>query len=59
MPRNPVTPSALSFDRAAPLELEAQFGEERNGGTEVFDHDADVVHPLDRHSVFLGVERQG
>lgn len=36
-------------ERCTPLELEAQFGEERNGGVDVFHHDADVVHALDRH----------
>jgi hypothetical protein len=37
----------------APLELEAKFGEELNGGVDVFYHDADVVHTLDRHDVSL------
>src|SRR5215210_3878363 len=41
----------VSFDWGAPLELEAKFGEERNGGVDVFYHDADVVHALDRHDV--------
>ena len=40
-----------SFDWGAPLELETKFGEELNGGINVFHHDADVVHPLDRHGV--------
>src|SRR5437899_2257037 len=35
------------------LELEAEFGEELNGGVDVFYHDADVVHTLDRHDVSL------
>src|SRR5687767_11829183 len=43
----------VSFDWGAPLELEAKFGEELNGGVDVFYHDADVVHPLDRHDVSL------
>src|SRR5688572_8789150 len=43
----------VSFDRGAPLELEAKFGEELNGGVDVFYHDADVVHTLDRHDVSL------
>src|SRR3954470_23854721 len=38
-----------SFDWGAPLELEAKFGEELNGGIKVLHHDADVVHTLDRH----------
>src|SRR6184192_3412401 len=37
----------VSFDWGAPLELEAKFGEELNGGVDVFYHDADVVHTLD------------
>src|SRR4051812_11931200 len=41
----------LSFDRSAPLELEAKFGEELDGSFDVGDHDADVVHTLDRHDV--------
>src|SRR5437667_10165990 len=43
----------VSFDWGAPLELEAKFGEELNGGVDVFNHDADVVHTLDRHDVSL------
>src|SRR5882762_3112054 len=43
----------VSFDWGAPLELEAKFGEELNGGIDVFYHDADVVHTLDRHDVSL------
>src|SRR5437879_2448671 len=43
----------ISFDWGAPLELETKFGEELNGGVDVFYHDADVVHTLDRHDVSL------
>src|SRR6266542_1040576 len=43
----------VSFDWGAPLELETKFGEEPNGGINVFHHDADVVHTLDRHDVSL------
>src|SRR6184192_2659530 len=43
----------VSFDWGATLELEAKFGEELNGGVDVFYHDADVVHTLDRHDVSL------
>src|SRR5262249_50570924 len=43
----------VSFHWGAPLELEAKFGEELNGGINVFHHDADVVHTLDRHDVPL------
>jgi hypothetical protein len=31
----------VSFDWGAPLELEPKFGEELNGGIDVFYHDAD------------------
>ena len=44
-----------SFDWGAPLEVEAKLGEERNGGIDVFYHDADVVHTLDRHDVSLAM----
>src|SRR5437764_8742465 len=54
MSRNPVTPSAQSPSIGArPSSLEAKFGEELNGGVDVFYHDADVVHTLDRHDVSL------
>src|SRR5512145_3407509 len=43
----------VSFDWGAPLELETEFGEELNGGINVFHHDADVIHTLDRHDVSL------
>src|SRR5215207_4079671 len=43
----------VSFDWAAPLELEAKFGEELNGGVDVFYHDADVVHAPNRHDVSI------
>src|SRR5581483_11328362 len=43
----------LALDRSAALEHEAKFGEEPDGGIDVFDHDADVVHTLDRHAVSL------
>src|SRR5262249_11623980 len=43
----------VSFNWGAPLELKAQFGEERNGGIDVFHHYADIVHTLDRHEVSL------
>src|SRR5437867_9454049 len=49
----------VSFDWGAPLELEAKFGEELNGGVDVFYHDADVVHTLDRHDVSLASNRSG
>src|SRR5262245_32520778 len=43
----------VSFDWGAPLELEAKFGEELDGGIDVFHHDADIVHTLDRHDFSL------
>src|SRR5262245_21335217 len=43
----------VSFNRGAPLELEAKFREELDGGIDVFYQDADVVHALDRHHVSL------
>src|SRR5262249_30679618 len=43
----------VSFHWGAPLELETKFGEELNGAINVFHHDADVVHTLDRHDVSL------
>src|SRR5438093_8118722 len=43
----------VSFDWCAPLELEAKFGEELNGGVDVFYHNADVVHALHRHDASL------
>ena len=45
----------VSFDWGAPLEVEAKLGEELNGGIDVFDHDADVVHTLDGHDVSLAL----
>ena len=40
-----------SLNRGSPFELEAELGEEGDSGVEGLDHDADVVHPLKRHSV--------
>jgi hypothetical protein len=31
------------------LQLQTEFNEERGCSLKVFDNDADVVHPLDRH----------
>src|SRR5690606_32331458 len=39
----------VSFDGSARLDLEAELGEEFDGGVEVLDRDADVVHPFDPH----------
>src|SRR5215470_16528528 len=46
-PHNAVHPIAL--DQAAALQFESDGDEERRRGPEVFDHDPDVVHSLDRH----------
>src|SRR5205814_2526810 len=43
----------FAFDRHAAFEGKAEFGKELNGGIDVFHHDADVVHTLDRHDVSL------
>src|SRR4029077_6464834 len=48
----------VSLDGGPPLELEAKFGEERNGGIDVFHHNAHVVHTLDRHDVSLAGEKK-
>ena len=42
-------PCPVSFDRGSSFELQAQFGEQRDGGIERFHYDTDVLHPLDRH----------
>src|SRR5262245_6739020 len=39
----------FAFDRHAAFEGQAQLGEERDGGVEVLNHDADVVHALHGH----------
>jgi hypothetical protein len=38
-----------SFDRYPAFQLHAEFGEESDGGVEVVDDDADIVHALNRH----------
>src|SRR5919198_3585447 len=43
-----VHPTAL--DRSLALQLESELDEERGRGGEVVDHDADVIHALDRHA---------
>src|SRR6266436_3899912 len=40
------SPDQRPFDCRLPLELEAQFDEERLGGLEIVDNDEDVVHPF-------------
>jgi hypothetical protein len=39
----------FAFDHGSPLELQAELGEERDGGVEGFHDDAYVVHPLESH----------
>ena len=46
-PHDAVHPAAL--DRPLALQLESELDEELGCGREVVNHDADVVHPLDRH----------
>src|SRR5262249_14865240 len=43
------TSGPFAFDRGTPFQLEAEFLKEINGPSEVFDDDAYVVHPLERH----------
>src|SRR5437667_11883428 len=43
-----VNPTAL--DQAFALQLESKLDKERCGGGEVVDHDAHVIHALDRHA---------
>src|SRR5262245_34415210 len=47
-------PCPLPFDRASPLELQAEFREKSDSGIEGFHDDADVVHPLERHLASSG-----
>src|SRR5437867_3548319 len=44
-----VHPTAL--DRPLALQLESELDEERRRGREVVDHNAHVLHPLDRHAL--------
>ncbi len=46
-PHDAVHPGALDWPFA--LQLESEFDEELGCGREVVNHDADVLHPLDRH----------
>lgn len=39
----------LPLDRRPAFEFQTELVEELDGGIEIFHHDADVVHPLDRH----------
>jgi hypothetical protein len=46
-PDGAVRPRA--FDLALAFQFHAELGEERDGGVQVIDDDADVVHPLNGH----------
>src|SRR5215510_2184958 len=46
-------PGPFSFDQGSPFQPEAKFGEELDGGIDVFHHDADVVRTVDCHAVSL------
>ena len=48
-PDHAVHPTAL--DLPLSLQLESEFDEERRRGLEVVDHDAHVLHALDRHAL--------
>jgi hypothetical protein len=48
-PHDAVHPIAL--DRPLALRPESELDEERRRGREVVDHDAHVVHALDRHAL--------
>src|SRR6185369_5194597 len=43
-----------SLDRHPAFQLHSEFGEEGDGGVEVVDDDADVVHALNRHAPRIG-----
>src|SRR5439155_14535272 len=51
-PAESVHPGA--FDRHLAFKRHAEDGEEGNGGWEVVDDEADMVHSLDRHFASLG-----
>src|SRR4029453_4930412 len=50
-PHHAVHPTALDLPLA--LQLESELEEESRRGREVVDHDADVLHALDRHAPLL------
>ena len=54
-PHDAVHPTAL--DRPLAQQLESELDEERLRGREVVDHDAHMLHALDRHRVRWVVER--
>nr|WP_251041416.1 hypothetical protein [Arthrobacter sp. ISL-30] len=38
------------LDCCLALQFQAQFDEERDSSLEILDHNADVIHPVDRHA---------
>ena len=48
-PHHAIDPTAL--DRPLALQLESELDEERRRGREIVDHDAHVLHALDRHAL--------
>jgi len=52
-PESGNAPSPFSFDEGTAFESQAKLGEKRDCGIERFDHNADVVHPLNTHVVRL------
>jgi len=48
-PHHAVHPTAL--DQPLALHLESELDEERRRGREVVDHDAHMLHTLDRHAL--------
>jgi hypothetical protein len=52
------TPCPVSFDRGSTFEFEAELAEEHNGRRHVFDDDADIGHPLDRHVIDVPADGQ-
>ena len=55
-PSSPTSWSAHSaLDRCLALQFQAQCDEERDSSREILDHNADVIHPADRHATQSGV----
>ena len=52
---NAVHPGAL--DRSRALQFKSEFYKELDGGRKVLNHDADVLHALDRHVLTSNVVR--
>ena len=41
---------SFTLDGCLALQFQAQFDEERDSSREILDHNADVIHPVDRHA---------